>query len=248
MEKMTAKKYRELFKARAEGKLDNMECTKNLYRILEGLYFDGIKILDTACGLGHYFRKIRELGDIDYLGIDIDSEAIEIAKQIWKDTPNAKFEIQDVRHLNLEENFFDLVYCYNLLLHLGDYKDALKELFRVSKKYIIVRSLFDEEQSINLFDVAEDYRGVYPSGKIHYNTYARNDVAEFLKDLGSWKFRFVKDNAPIPKESIEKQRNYLEVDESEFTRTNDNRQKEYFKGLLLNYEILFIEKHRIRRK
>ena len=66
MKQLTAKKYRELFKLRAEGKLDDMECTKNLYKLLKPLYFNGIKILDVPCGVGHYFRKIKELGGINY--------------------------------------------------------------------------------------------------------------------------------------------------------------------------------------
>jgi ubiquinone/menaquinone biosynthesis C-methylase UbiE len=242
MEKLSAKKYRELLRLRAEGKLDNMECTKRLYKILKNLYFDGIKILDVACGVGHYFRKIRELGHIEYLGIDLDTKAIDIAKKIWKNVPNAKFDVQDIHHLDLEDNSFDVVCCYNFLMNLEDYKKPLAELIRVSKKYIIVRSLFDDEEKIESVDVAEDYVEVYPSGKVWYNTYARGEVGKFLKDLGCFKFRFIKDNVSIPKESIEKQIDYLGVYESEFTKADDNRKKEYFKGRLLNYEILFIKK------
>lgn len=241
MEKMTAEKYRELFRLRAQGKLDDMECTKRLYEILKDLYFDGVKILDSACGLGHYFRKIRELGNIDYLGIDVDPKAIEMAKEVWRDASNAEFEVQDVHHLYLEDNSFDIVYCYNLLLHLRDYKEPLKELFRVSKRYIIVRSLFDEKESINSFDVASDYLEVYPSGKVQYNTYARNEVANFLKTLDPCNFKFIEDNVSISQETIERQSNDLNVNGSEFARGGEG-QKEHFKGLLLNYEILFIEK------
>ena len=137
----------------------------------------------------------------------------------------------------------DVVYCYNLLLHLEDYKEALRELFRVSKRYIIVRSLFDEEESINTVDVAEDYLEVYPSGKVYYNTYARKDVANLLRGLGSCEFRFIKDNLLVPQESTEKQEKLLGIDSSEFTKGGGNKRQE-FKGLGLNYEVLFIEKLR----
>lgn len=243
MEKLTAKKYRELFGLRAEGKLDDMECTKSLYNILESLYSDGITILDVPCGVGHYFRKIRELGNLDYLGIDLDSEAIAVAKEIWKDVSHAKFDVQDAANLNFEDNSFDVVYCYNLLLHLKDYKKVLEELFRVSKRYIIVRSLFDEEESINSVDVAEDYLDVYPTGRVQYNTYARDDVAKFLKGIGSCEFRFIKDNLPIPQKSIERQEKILKVDSSEFAKGEGNKKQDW-KGLELNYAVLFIEKLR----
>jgi len=241
MKKLTAEKYRELFKLRAEGKLDDMECTKSLYKILQGLYFDGIKILDVGCSAGHYFRKIRELGDIDYLGIDIDSRAIEIAKDVWKESPNVRFDVQNIYNLNLQDNFFDIVYCYNLLLHLMDYKTALKELFRVSKRHIIIRSLFGLKENISLIDIYKDYMDMYPSGKIPYNKYARNDVGKFLKSLGFCKFRFIKDNLAIPKESIEKQRDCLDVDDSEFTNGH-KKGKQIWKNLELNYEVLIIKK------
>ena len=39
MTKLTAKKYRKLFKLRAEGKLDDMECTKRLFDVLKPLLF-----------------------------------------------------------------------------------------------------------------------------------------------------------------------------------------------------------------
>ena len=242
MEKLTAEKYRELFKLRAEGALDDMECTKSLYNIIEGIYFNGIKILDIPCGVGHYFRKMRELGNIEYLGIDLDSEAIAMAKEVWKCAPNARFAVQDIsKNLDLEDNSFDVVYCYNLLLHLEDYKEVIRELFRVSKKYIIIRSLFDEKESINSIDVAEDYLEVYSSGKAQYNTYARNDVANFLNDLGHCEFRFINDNQSIPQESIERQGKILGIDSSEFAKAGGNK-KQHWKGLELNYEVLFIEK------
>lgn len=241
MKELTAKKYRELFRLRAEGKLDDMECTKSLYKILKPIYFDGIKILDIPCGVGHYFRKLKELGNIDYLGIDSDSKAIETAKEIWKNEPNARFDVQDVSNLDLKDNSIDIIYCYNLLLHLKDYKEALRELFRVSKKYIIVRSLFNEKENIKSLDIARDYLDVYPSGEVYYNTYSREDVTKFLKDLGSSKFKFIEDNPSIPRENIEKQKKLLKVDSFEFTKEGGNRRQKY-KRLELNYEILFIEK------
>jgi len=239
--KITAKKYRELFRLRAEGKLDSMECTKSLYKILEGVYFDGMRILDIPCGVGHYFRKISELDNIHYVGVDRDLAAIEIAKDIWRDSPNTRFYVQDIFNCNLEDNHFDVVYSYNFLLHLNDYKAPLRELFRVCKRHLIVRSLFNEESSVNSYSVAEDYLNVYPSGKVYHNTYARESIKEFLGELGQCRIKFMKDNSLIPQEGIEKQARLLSVDPSEFSM-GGNGKKEYWKGSLLNYEVLFIEK------
>jgi ubiquinone/menaquinone biosynthesis C-methylase UbiE len=238
---LTAKKYRELFRLRAEGKLDDMECTKRLFELLRPLYFKGIKILDVPCGVGHYFRKLRELGEIEYLGVDLDSEAIRLAKEVWKDAPNAKFEVQDASRMNIPNNSIDVAICYNLLLHLKDYKDVLRELFRVSKRYIIVRSLFDAQASVNKIPVSEDYLEVYKEGVLFYNTYSRDDVVKFVRSLGRCKVRFINDNLAIPKEVLEKQQKALGVASSEFA-SGDKNQKQDWKGLALNYEVLVIEK------
>lgn len=238
---LSAKKYRELFKLRAEGKLDYMECTKRLFDILKPLYFRGVKILDVPCGVGHYYRKIKELGEVEYIGVDLDSEAVKLAKDVWTDDKNANFESSDATKINVEDNSVDIVVCYNLLLHLKDYKDVVKELFRVSKKYIIIRSLFDKYHSMNTMSVSEDYKKVYPDGRICYNTYSREDVMRFLNSLGKCKITFINDNIPIPKENLEKQQKILGVDSSEFAIGADKNNQDW-KGLKLNYEVLFIEK------
>ncbi|MEM2963780.1 MAG: class I SAM-dependent methyltransferase [Candidatus Anstonellales archaeon] len=241
MKKLTADKYRELFRLRAEGKLDHMECTKSLYRLLKPLYFKGIKILDVPCGVGHFFRKLRELGEIEYLGIDIDPESIRIAKEIWKNAPNAKFQVGDITRLNLSDNSMDIVYCYNLMLHLETYEAALKELFRVSKRYLFVRSLFGEKTQIRKVEVCDDYWDVYKSGFVYYNTYAREDIIRFLRGLGPCKIRFIDDNVVIPESSIKKQAQVLGVNESEFTKGGGDK-KQTLKGMRLNYEVLSVEK------
>ena len=241
MEKLTAQKYRELFKLRAEGKLDDMECTKSLFNILEKLYSKGIKILDVPCGAGHYLGKLRELGDIDYFGIDLDSKAIEMANEIWGNYPNARFDVQDASKLNLEDSSIDIVFCYNLLLHLKSYEEVLQELFRVSRKYIIVRSLFDDKESVNSIEVDKGYLEVYKSGTAQYNSYARKDVINFLKGLGPCKLKFIPDNLEIPDENLKMQVSVLGVKASEFSRGKAN-EKQYWKGLSLNYEVIIIEK------
>jgi len=241
MKQLTAKKYRELFKLRAEGKLDDMECTKSLYKLLEKLYSPGMKILDIPCGVGHYFRKIKGLGEIEYLGVDLDSKAIALAREIWGGVPNAKFEVQDITKLDLEDSSMDVVYCYNLLLHLKDYEKPLAELFRVSKRYLLVRSLFDEKASVRKVEVSKDYLKVYKSGFAYYNTYAREEVTKFLRNLGPCKVRFIKEDLKVPQESLERQAKLLKVKVSEFAKGKTG-QKQDFRGMALNYEVLFVEK------
>jgi len=239
MSKLSKDKYNELFKLRAEGKLEPMECTKSLFRLLEKIYFENMSILDVPCGTGHYLRKLRNLGKVNYLGIDRDEDALKIAIKIWKDEPNVRFMLGDINKIDLPDNNKDVVYCYNLLLHLADYKDAVAELFRVSKKYIFIRSLFGEKTIIRGSDTPKDYAGIFPE-KSYYNSYSRDVITSFVKSLGKCKIKFIDDNLVIPGDLLRKQAEILGTVVSKFTQTNNNKQE--WDGIELQYEVMVIEK------
>jgi len=234
---MTAEEYRKLFLLRTKGELDDMECTKSLFNILKPIYSKGMCILDVPCGTGHYFRKLKELGEMRYVGIDLDSEAITMAKEYWK-TKN--FYTMDSENMQFFDNSFDAVICYNLILHLKDYRKTIRELFRVSKKYIIIRSLFADKKDSRTFKVEEDYLDVYKSGFIYYNTHSREEITKFIKSLGKCKIRFISDNIEIPKETVEKQIKSTGSNAKHFTVSDNGKQK--WNGLNLNYCVLLVEK------
>ncbi len=240
MTKLTLEKYRELFKLRAEGKLEPMECTNSLYSLLKPIFLNGMKILDVACGTGHYYKKLKELGDFYYYGIDLDKKVIAMAKEIWKNFPNIEFDIQNVKEMTLPDKSFDIVFCYNLLSHLEDYKDVVNELFRVSKKYILIRALFDKNiNSVTFEDNVSNES--YRTNLIYYNTYSRDNISEYLSNLGSCHLRFIPDNLKIPDEVLEKQAKLINVNAQEFTKGSDGKIQEW-KGIDLNYEVLYVEK------
>lgn len=235
-------KYRRLFELRAKGELSSMECTKSLCRILNLKYFDGMTICDVGCGVGHYFRELRKLGNIEYFGVDLDTNMVAMAKEIWGGIRKVDFDVQDATKLKFEDDSFDVVFSYNLLFHMNDYKTVLKELIRVSKKYVLVRALFDDDAAFNSFDANDEYRSIYPIGKLQYNTYARNAVVDYLKEMGIQHYKFIKDNKSIPEENIEKQAKILDVNSSLFSKNANEDEHQIFDGLKLNYEVLYIEK------
>tara|TARA_B100000959_G_C14521227_1_gene435522 strand:- start:298 stop:552 length:255 start_codon:yes stop_codon:yes gene_type:complete len=66
-------KYGELFLKRAVGKLNEMENSKAVAKIIHPLIKNNSKILDAGCGAGHYLRSILKLSNksFQYYGIDL---------------------------------------------------------------------------------------------------------------------------------------------------------------------------------
>ncbi len=110
----------------------------NFYKV----FLDVIKplevesILDVGCGEGFTLEKLyqNKVGKI-LEGIDYSSTAVKLGKK-----QNKKLVLKqgDIYELPYKANSFDIVLCMEVLEHLEDPEKALKELKRVSKKYILL--------------------------------------------------------------------------------------------------------------
>lgn len=93
-------------------------------------------ILDVGCGEGFTLHRLREKNIGEELeGIDFLKTAIEIGKKQYPDLTLKEGSIYD---LSYKDNSFDLVLCTEVLEHLVDPQKALRELARVSKKYLLL--------------------------------------------------------------------------------------------------------------
>lgn len=110
-------------------------------------------LLDVGCGTGPIFELIINGPQWDnihkYKGVDYSWRMIETAKELF---PHGNFEVQDARKLKEEDNSWECVLLMHCLDHLDDYKAAIKEAVRVSKKYICIclwRSFVSEGTNLN---------------------------------------------------------------------------------------------------
>lgn len=239
---LTAEKYRELFRLRATGELEPMECTNSLCSLLASRVGDATRVLDVACGVGHYYERLRTIAEIDYTGVDLDPHSVGMAQEVWTDDANARFIVAPSNELPFAERSFDVVICYNLVLHLPEFEATLRELLRVSRSAVLLRSLFDEGESRESVEVAEDYLHVYPSGRAHYNTYARGAVERLCRSVGGWSVRFIRDNRAIPQESLKRQSELLGAAASEFATQEREGDSQAWRGMSLNYEVALFER------
>lgn len=93
-------------------------------------------ILDVGCGEGFTLDRLqKEKIGKSYEGIDYADEAIELGKELY---PKLKLKKGDIYKLPYEANSFDLIICTEVLEHLEDPKKALRELIRVSSRYILL--------------------------------------------------------------------------------------------------------------
>ncbi|MFA5730134.1 MAG: methyltransferase domain-containing protein [Candidatus Paceibacterota bacterium] len=88
------------------------------------------KVLDLGCGNARFYQSFKNK-NVDYLGIDVSSKLIEIAKN---NHPEGKFEVSSVE--SILSDSFDKVYSIAVLHHIPSREfrlNFLKEIKRVLK-------------------------------------------------------------------------------------------------------------------
>lgn len=93
-------------------------------------------ILEIGAGSGADLLELKKLG---YRVTFSDFSDVAI-KNINKRAPQLKTVKCDARHLPFKKNSFDLIFCLGLLEHfnISDRKKIIKEMFRISNKYILI--------------------------------------------------------------------------------------------------------------
>jgi ubiquinone/menaquinone biosynthesis C-methylase UbiE len=93
-------------------------------------------VLDFGCGVGRLAHAFHAHFN-SYLGLDISDSLIAKARELHTNLPNARFEVNAGKNLNLKDDSFDLVYSWAVLQHISDRTAALgllTELTRVLRQ------------------------------------------------------------------------------------------------------------------
>lgn len=88
------------------------------------------KILDAGCGTGYLLNFIAPTDALCF-GIDISDFAIKTARQRF---PKCDFRKSSLTKLPFKSNYFDIIVCFNVIEHVNNQKQALREMKRVLKK------------------------------------------------------------------------------------------------------------------
>lgn len=101
-----------------------------------------LKILDIGCGTGQLINEISELyNDVNYLGIDVAKNMIEIARKSNKNK-NIKFMNSSIESFESNEKY-DIIICTHAFPYFPDKQEMIKkmaELCNEKGQVIIVNS------------------------------------------------------------------------------------------------------------
>ena len=117
--------------------------TQEAYRCLKN-FIDCRKdklILEAGCGTGRLCCLLaRDFPDSQVIGMDISPNSLKIANRLkeYLHVPNTSFCRGDLFQMPYPDNYFDVVFNDGVIEHFSlnenpNYKDALKEMIRVTK-------------------------------------------------------------------------------------------------------------------
>jgi len=107
---------------------DNIENLKNYKLLRENVTeVKGKKLLEIGCGKGTFLAKAASDG-FDVYAIELNKLLIENLKKI---TPNIYTE--DIHDLDLEDNFFDVIYFRDVIEHIPSIGSFLKKIQQILK-------------------------------------------------------------------------------------------------------------------
>lgn len=109
---------------------------RQILKIAEKIKFTNF--LDVGCAEGLYIKLLSpsiDSKDFYNVGLDIAKNYLIKTK---KEAPNALLVLGDAHHLPFKENSFDLVLCSEVLEHALSPRLVLKEILRVSRKYVLL--------------------------------------------------------------------------------------------------------------
>jgi ubiquinone/menaquinone biosynthesis C-methylase UbiE len=157
---------------------------KTVFNFAQDLKIDSV--LDVGCGEGFTLKRLRKQGiGNKFTGVDSSKQAIDLGR---KENPDLDLGIGDIYNLKFKDKSFDLVISTEVLEHLEKPQKALKELTRVSRKYILLS--VPNEPWFYLFNYTQWGKDIG-----HINKWS---AGKFKKLVSSQGLKILKTSTPFP--------------------------------------------------
>lgn len=158
--------------------LDMSESNKERIREISEMIPDDVKSLaDIGCGNGMFLNFLKSSSRIkDLIGIDFSEIALRGVKTEKK--------VGSITEIPLEKKSYDAVSALEVLEHLNekDLEKARKELCRVSSKYILVSTPFEEDLELELVKCRKCKTRYNASH--HKRSFSESDIRDLFKEYG----------------------------------------------------------------
>ena len=139
-------------------------------------------IADIACGAGTLtLHMINIYPDAQYMLLDLNNDAIELAKTLLKDKGNITFICEDFLETSIPENSCDLVFCMQTLSFVTDPERFIKKIVSITSKggYFIISSLFNLEHDCDIYAKVKDHT-LTGDGMLSYNTFCGKTIEDWI--------------------------------------------------------------------
>jgi len=111
----------------------NVTATDMYQESLRGLSISSC--LEVGSNVGNQLKLLQKLGYQNLYGVEINAYAVQKAKELTKNINIIEGSAFDIP---FKDGYFDLVFTAGVLIHIhpDDLRRVMKEIYRVSKKYI----------------------------------------------------------------------------------------------------------------
>jgi SAM-dependent methyltransferase len=107
-------------------------------------------LLDAGCASGYYSEILRYLvaTPFRYTGCDFNPAMLGMAQKKY---PHSLLARMDLRKLAFKDQSFDIILSGAVIVHIKQWQDAVSEMARISKNWIILhRTLIQEQKSTEI--------------------------------------------------------------------------------------------------
>jgi len=87
------------------------------------------RVLDAGCGVAYGSTILADAGARSVVGVDLAEDVLETVRA--RVPPNVRLERADLRDLPFEDGSFDLVVCFEVIEHITDQQEVVREFARV---------------------------------------------------------------------------------------------------------------------
>jgi len=135
-----------LFPGRFPGMYSTLDCKVRevpvqvaAYQLGKDKYIQpGDRVLDVGFGLGYGLRIMAENAG-KLRGIEIDQRAMSNGQKVLREVPKIReLRYYDGQTIPYDADTFDVVTCIDVLEHVPDYMNLIREMLRVSKRVVLM--------------------------------------------------------------------------------------------------------------